>query len=47
VEVKAAGIDTVAARARERSVRVVLVRNQVAGLDLDLDSELVGLCTDA
>ena len=46
VEVKAAGIDTVAARATAAGARVVFVRNRVVALDLDLDAELLRLYSD-
>jgi cyclic 2,3-diphosphoglycerate synthase len=42
-ELKAAAIDTVAARARREGARVVFVRNRVVGLDGDVDAELTGL----
>jgi predicted GTPase len=42
-ELKAAAIDTVARRARERGARVVLVRNRPVGIDGDLDDALLGL----
>jgi cyclic 2,3-diphosphoglycerate synthase len=46
-EIKAAGIDTVAAFARDRGARVVFLRNRPVGLDIDLDSELIRLHDDA
>ena len=46
-EIKAAGIDTVAAFARERGARVVFLRNRPVGLDIDLDAELIRLHDDA
>lgn len=46
VEIKAAGIDTVAVRARAEGKRVVFVRNRVQALDLDLDAELRRLYAD-
>lgn len=46
-ELKAAAIDTVVPHARERGARVVFVRNRPAGLDGDLDAELIGLWRDA
>ncbi|MBX5469619.1 MAG: 2,3-diphosphoglycerate synthetase [Thermoleophilaceae bacterium] len=47
VEVKAAGIDTVAERARREGARVIFVRNRPVALDGDLDEELVRLHGDA
>lgn len=47
VELKAAAIDTVATTARREGVNVGFVRNRVAGLDRDLDSELMRLYSDA
>src|SRR3954454_12461718 len=46
-EIKAAGIDTVAASARERGARVVFLRNRPVGIDIDLDTELMRLHDDA
>lgn len=46
-ELKAAAIDTVAIRAQEVGARVVFVRNRPAGVDLDLDAELMRLHDDA
>jgi cyclic 2,3-diphosphoglycerate synthetase len=46
-ELKAAAIDTVARRARERGARVVLVRNRPVGIDGDLDAALLGLSRHA
>jgi cyclic 2,3-diphosphoglycerate synthetase len=46
VEVKAAGIDTVATRAHAAGARIVFIRNRVVALDLDLDAELLRLSTD-
>ena len=46
VEVKAAGIDTVATRAKAGGARVVFVRNRVAARDIDLDDELLRLHSD-
>jgi cyclic 2,3-diphosphoglycerate synthetase len=46
-ELKAAAIDTVAAEARRRDVRVAFVRNRPVGLDGDLDAALVNLYADA
>jgi cyclic 2,3-diphosphoglycerate synthetase len=42
-ELKAAAIDTVAARARTEGARLAFVRNRPVGLDGDLDSELMAL----
>jgi len=42
-EIKAAGIDTVAARARREGARVVFVRNRPVGVGCDLDAMLVKL----
>ena len=42
-ELKAAAIDTVAARARREGAQVLLLRNRPIGLDRDLDAELVKL----
>ena len=47
VELKAAAIDTVAARAREEGARVVFLRNRPVGRDGDLDRALVKLYEDA
>ena len=46
VELKAAGIDTVAASAQRDGVRTVFVRNRVVGLDRDLDEELMRLSSE-
>ena len=46
-ELKAASIEMVAARARERGVPVGFVRNRPVGLGCDLDDELVKLYEDA
>ncbi len=46
VELKAAGIDTVATAAQRDGVRTVFVRNRVVGLDRDLDEELMRLWSD-
>jgi cyclic 2,3-diphosphoglycerate synthetase len=46
-ELKAAAIDTVAARARAEGARIVFVRNRPLGLDGDLDAALVKLYEDA
>lgn len=45
-EIKAAGIDTVAAFARERGAGVVFLRNRPVGIDIDLDAELMRLHDD-
>jgi cyclic 2,3-diphosphoglycerate synthetase len=45
-ELKAAAIDTVAARARAEGVRLGFVRNRPVGLDGDLDAALMGLVGD-
>lgn len=42
-ELKAAAIDTVAARARAEGARVVFLRNVPVGIDCDLDAELLAL----
>ena len=42
-ELKAAAIDTVAARAREDGARVVFLRNRPVARDADLDAVLVEL----
>ena len=42
-ELKAAAIDTVAARARETGVRVIFIRNRPVGIDADLDAALLDL----
>jgi cyclic 2,3-diphosphoglycerate synthetase len=47
VELKAAGVDTVAAAAQRDGLRTVFVRNRVVGLDRDLDEELMKLYTDS
>jgi predicted GTPase len=47
VELKAAAIDTVAARALEEGARVVFLRNRPVGRDGDLDRALVKLYEDA
>jgi cyclic 2,3-diphosphoglycerate synthase len=46
-ELKAAAIDTVARRARERGARVIFVRNRPVGVGRDLDAALVNLYDDA
>jgi cyclic 2,3-diphosphoglycerate synthetase len=46
-ELKAAAIDTVAARAHHENVRVVFVRNRVVSQDADLDETLVKLWSEA
>ena len=46
-ELKAAAIDTVAARALREEARVVFVRNRPVGVEGDLDAALVGLYEDA
>ena len=46
-ELKAAAIDTVAARARREGARVVFLRNRPVGLDANLDTALLGLSGDA
>ena len=46
-ELKAAAIDTVAARARDEGARVIFLRNRPVGLDADLDSALLELYEDA
>jgi cyclic 2,3-diphosphoglycerate synthase len=46
VEIKAAGIDTVAERARREGARIVFLRNCPVALDGDLDAELVKLHAD-
>lgn len=46
-ELKAAAIDTVAARAREEGARVIFVRNRPVGIDADLDEALMELAADA
>ena len=45
-ELKAAAIDTVAARAREEGARVIFLRNRPVGIDGDLDAALLGLYAD-
>jgi cyclic 2,3-diphosphoglycerate synthase len=47
LELKAAAIDTVAARARREGARIVFLRNRPVGLDGDLDRALVKLYEDA
>ncbi|MGH3995506.1 MAG: hypothetical protein ACRDSN_23950, partial [Pseudonocardiaceae bacterium] len=46
-ELKAAAIDTVAARAREEGARVIFLRNRPIGIDADLDAALLDLYADA
>ncbi len=46
-ELKAAAIDTVAARAAAEGARVAFVRNRPVALDGDLDAALMGLLPDA
>jgi predicted GTPase len=46
-ELKAAAIDTVAARAREEGARVIFLRNRPVGIDGDLDAALLDLYADA
>ncbi|HEX2234309.1 MAG TPA: hypothetical protein VHG69_13200 [Thermoleophilaceae bacterium] len=46
-ELKAAAIDTVAARAVRDGARVVFLRNRPVGLDGDLDRALLGVWSDA
>jgi cyclic 2,3-diphosphoglycerate synthetase len=46
-ELKAAAIDTVAARAAREGARVVFLRNRPVGLDGDLDRALLGVWGDA
>jgi predicted GTPase len=46
-ELKAAAIDTVAARAAREGARVVFVRNRPVGVDGDLDRALLGVWADA
>ena len=46
-ELKAAAIDTVAARAREEGARVIFLRNRPIGIDADLDAALLALYDDA
>ena len=46
-ELKAAAVDTVAARARENGARVIFLRNRPVGLDADLDAALMRLYADA
>ena len=46
-ELKAAAIDTVAARAEAQGARVAFVRNRPVGLDADLDAALLELHADA
>ena len=46
-ELKAAAIDTVAARAREVGARVIFLRNRPVGVDADLDAALLDLYADA
>jgi cyclic 2,3-diphosphoglycerate synthetase len=43
IEVKAAGIDTVAAQAHDQGARVVLLRNRPVGLGADVDAALLEL----
>lgn len=45
-ELKAAAIDTVAARARKEGARVIFLRNRPVGIDADLDAALLGLYAD-
>jgi predicted GTPase len=42
-ELKAAAIDTVAARAEQEGARVIFLRNRPVALDADLDAELLDL----
>ena len=46
-ELKAAAIDTVAARARAVGARVAFIRNRPVGVDADLDRELMDLFESA
>ncbi|MFL5828199.1 MAG: hypothetical protein ACJ76V_16895 [Thermoleophilaceae bacterium] len=46
VEIKAAGIDTVAERARREGARIVFLRNRPVAIDGNLDAELVKLHAD-
>lgn len=46
-ELKAAAIDTVAARARAEDARVIFLRNRPVGLDADVDAALLDLYADA
>jgi len=45
-ELKAAAIDTVAARARVEGARVIFLRNRPVGIDADLDAALLHLYSD-
>lgn len=45
-ELKAAAIDTVAARARDEGARVIFLRNRPIGIDGDLDAALLSLYAD-
>ncbi len=47
VEIKAAAIDTVAARAEREGASVLFLRNRPVALDADLDAELLSLHADA
>ena len=47
VEIKAAAIDTVAARAEREGATVLFLRNRPIALDVDLDAELLSLHDDA
>ncbi len=46
-ELKAAAIDSVAARAEAEGARVAFVRNRPVGIDADLDAALLNLYADA
>ena len=46
-ELKAAAIDTVARRARDRGAELVFVRNRPVGVEADLDAALLALVPDA
>jgi cyclic 2,3-diphosphoglycerate synthase len=46
-ELKAAAIDTVAARAAREGARVIFLRNRPVGVDADLDRALLGVWGDA